>query len=275
MDPVAQPPREPRPRWRRGRPHRRLPVAARAAAAAAREGRAAAPRAPPGRRTRSAPAVVRRFARPARLGAGVRAGLDQRVRAGEEALDAAPRWRARLAVRASSRPKKISTSGRATCVERTRSVGSWKVPTFSERECRRASDDALGAKGSWTWTMSSRRRRADPRASGEVQRDRSRPRPRAHGAAASGRPRAPAGHRRRAPFGAVEQRRRAAGARVDRAGATRARPRASRTALRRRPDGRVRRVAADTRSTNSLTSLCAPTAAGSPGRSTAAPGHAV
>ena len=58
------------------------------------------------------------------------------------------------AVRASSRPKKISTRGRATCVESTRSVGSWKVPTFSEREWRSAVDAVLGANGSWTWTMS-------------------------------------------------------------------------------------------------------------------------
>ena len=59
-----------------------------------------------------------------------------------------------VAVRASSRPKKISTSGRATCVESTRSDGSWKLPTLSERECRSATDAALGANGSWTWTMS-------------------------------------------------------------------------------------------------------------------------
>ncbi len=57
-------------------------------------------------------------------------------------------------VRASSRPRKISTSGLATWVERIRSVGSWKLPMLSARECRRAPEAALGANGSWTWTMS-------------------------------------------------------------------------------------------------------------------------
>src|SRR4051794_30048634 len=52
------------------------------------------------------------------------------------------------------RPKKISTSGRATCVASTRSRGSWKVATLREWEWRSAADGALGAKGSWTWTMS-------------------------------------------------------------------------------------------------------------------------
>ncbi len=56
--------------------------------------------------------------------------------------------------RASNRPKKISTRGRATCVERVRSLGSWKVPTFSEREWRRAVDAAEGMNGSCTCTMS-------------------------------------------------------------------------------------------------------------------------
>jgi hypothetical protein len=36
-----------------------------------------------------------------------------------------------------------------------RSVGPWKLPTFSAREWRSATLDALGANGSWTWTMSS------------------------------------------------------------------------------------------------------------------------
>src|SRR4051794_7161308 len=52
------------------------------------------------------------------------------------------------------RPKKISTSGRATWVASTRSRGSWKVATLSEREWRSAAEAALGAKGSWTWTTS-------------------------------------------------------------------------------------------------------------------------
>ena len=57
-------------------------------------------------------------------------------------------------VRASRRPKKISTSGRATWVERTRSWGAWKVATLSEKEWRSAVEETRGAKGSWTWTMS-------------------------------------------------------------------------------------------------------------------------
>ena len=57
-------------------------------------------------------------------------------------------------MRASSRPKKSSTNRRATCVESTRSVAAWNVPTFSAREWRSAADDALGANGSWTCTKS-------------------------------------------------------------------------------------------------------------------------
>ena len=57
-------------------------------------------------------------------------------------------------MRASSRPKKISTRGRATWVERTRSCGAWKVATLSEWEWRSAAEETLGANGSWTWTMS-------------------------------------------------------------------------------------------------------------------------
>ena len=58
------------------------------------------------------------------------------------------------ALRASSRPKNSSTKRRATWVESTRSAGAWNVPTLSEREWRSATDDALGANGSWTWTNS-------------------------------------------------------------------------------------------------------------------------
>ena len=58
-------------------------------------------------------------------------------------------------MRASRRPKKISTSGRATWVESSRSVGSWKLPTLSEmRVAQGAVEETLGANGSWTWTMS-------------------------------------------------------------------------------------------------------------------------
>ena len=59
------------------------------------------------------------------------------------------------AVRASSRPKNSSTNRRATWVDSTRSVGAWKEPTLSARECRSATDDALGANGSCTCTKSS------------------------------------------------------------------------------------------------------------------------
>ncbi len=58
-------------------------------------------------------------------------------------------------MRASSLPKKISTRGRATWVERTRSWGAWKVATLSETEWRSAVEEIRGAKGSWTWTTSS------------------------------------------------------------------------------------------------------------------------
>ena len=58
-------------------------------------------------------------------------------------------------MRASRRPKNSSMNRRATCVESTRSVGEWKLPTFSAREWRSAAADALGANGSCTCTMSS------------------------------------------------------------------------------------------------------------------------
>ena len=56
---------------------------------------------------------------------------------------------------ASIRPKKTSTSIRATWVERTRSTGSWKVATLSDCEWRSAAEPVLGANGSCTWTRSS------------------------------------------------------------------------------------------------------------------------
>jgi hypothetical protein len=59
------------------------------------------------------------------------------------------------AVRASSRPKNSSTKRRATWVESTRSVGAWNEPMLSARLWRSATDDALGANGSWTCTKSS------------------------------------------------------------------------------------------------------------------------
>ena len=59
-----------------------------------------------------------------------------------------------LAIRASMRPKNISTSIRATWVESTRSAGSWKVATLRLSECRNAAEPGLGANGSCTCTMS-------------------------------------------------------------------------------------------------------------------------
>ena len=58
-------------------------------------------------------------------------------------------------MRASRRPKNSSTKRRTTWVESTRSAGAWKLPTLSAREWRSATDEALGANGSWTWTKSS------------------------------------------------------------------------------------------------------------------------
>ena len=83
---------------------------------------------------------------------GARAG-SRRTRPGS-ARQTRSRVARKLAVRASSRPKKSSTKRRATCVESTRSVAAWKVPTFSAREWRSAADDALGANGSCTCTKS-------------------------------------------------------------------------------------------------------------------------
>ena len=113
---------EPRSRSASRRPP---PIRRRAAAAAARAGTVAARLAPPRRqktiRSGSAPAERHRSAkrpRPRHLRPAPRARrsrgstLDQ-IRVARE-----------LTVRASSRPKKISTSGRATWVDRIRSVGS-------------------------------------------------------------------------------------------------------------------------------------------------------
>ena len=58
--------------------------------------------------------------------------LDQLVGGREVALQQLARSPALVTVRASMRPKKISTSGRATWVESTRSCGAWKVATLSE-----------------------------------------------------------------------------------------------------------------------------------------------
>ena len=60
-----------------------------------------------------------------------------------------------LAVRASRRPKKLSTKRRASSVESSRSVEAWNEPTFSAREWRSAALEVLGANGSCTCTKSS------------------------------------------------------------------------------------------------------------------------
>ena len=57
-------------------------------------------------------------------------------------------------MRTSSLPKKSSNTLRATWVETTRSAVEWNVPTFSDRECRRATEETPGPKGSCTWTKS-------------------------------------------------------------------------------------------------------------------------
>ena len=58
-------------------------------------------------------------------------------------------------MRASRRPKKLSTKRRATSVESSRSLEEWNEPTFSAREWRSAAFEVLGANGSCTWTKSS------------------------------------------------------------------------------------------------------------------------
>ena len=132
------------------RPDRRVPRQRAPAAGAARGGRRAASCAPPRpsrrcRRSRRSP----------------RAGRSTRSAPGGITSYSPGKWRQtrsrvarKLAVRASSRPKKSSTNRRATWVESTRSVAAWKVPTFSAREWRSAADDALGANGSCTCTKS-------------------------------------------------------------------------------------------------------------------------
>ena len=85
-----------------------------------------------------------------------------------------------LAVRASIRPKKTSTSIRATWVESTRSTGSWKVATLSDCEWRSAAEPVLGANGSWTCTQVERHGAQQPlERAADVERKRRRPAPRA------------------------------------------------------------------------------------------------
>ena len=161
-------------------------------------------------------------------------------------------------MRASSRPKKISTSGRATWVDRMRSLGSWKLPTFSERECRSATEAALGANGSWTWTTSSPtppsssssgrlRSIGTGAAAGPGPRGIARLEPtREHRRAASPPARGPARIRRRAP--------RVARGRRESPGATRAPQPASPPGPRPPPCARARRAPRRPAPTNSFTS---------------------
>jgi hypothetical protein len=60
-------------------------------------------------------------------------GLTSSYRPGKKRWSSSP-VASLLAVRASMRPKKTSTTRRATCVESTRSTGSWKLATLSDSE---------------------------------------------------------------------------------------------------------------------------------------------
>ena len=124
------------------------PVERPRAAAAARAGTAAARRAPPGRRRRCA--AARRRGALGRSAPGRITGSRRGRRAASGRAVASKDAR-----RASRRPKNSSTKRRATCVESTRSAGKWKVPTLSARQWRSATEEALGANGSCTWTKSS------------------------------------------------------------------------------------------------------------------------
>ena len=137
-------------RWAR-RTRSRPPSRGPGEASEARAGTVAAPRAPPPRCGRSGSDP--RVAGAAQARRRRRRGGSARRRPGKKRSISSPVV-SLLAVRASIRPKNISTSMRATWVESTRSAGSWKVATFSESEWRSAADPALGANGSCTWTRS-------------------------------------------------------------------------------------------------------------------------
>ena len=159
----------------------------------------------------------------------------------------ARRCASKLATRASSGRRRAATSLRATCVETTRSVGAWNVPTFSAGELRSAALATLGAHGSWTWTMSrGDGGRTARRPRGDVDRQRGAARRRAE--------RERLGDREDlGPAADARRRRRAA------AGACRAPRRASPTA-RRSPRGGPRRTSSVRRRARSprLTSLSVP-----------------
>ena len=178
------------------RPRSPPPSRARQAAGAAPAGRGAARPAPreavgdPHRRDRLA------GSRPGHsVGRGARRA-DAARRAREEALEQLAGRRS-SSVRASSRPKKISTSGRATWVESTRSVGSWKLPTLSEREWRSAADEGWARTDRGRGRCRRRRRRAGSRALRLTSSGTGAARGRGpRGSGSPGRPRAPAGRRR-------------------------------------------------------------------------------
>ena len=134
-----------------GDEHDRLPVELGPAGGAARAGRAAARRAPSlvgERRSGSA-----RLARGRGAGAASTPGRSTAYSRGEDRFISS-RVASKRAVRASSRPKNSSTNAARPASRARSSAGAWNVPTLSARECRSATDAALGAHGSWTWTNS-------------------------------------------------------------------------------------------------------------------------
>ena len=146
---VAQPRRPQRARPRPGGVKTVARQSRSRAAAAARAGTAAARAAPRGRRRRCAPGRRPR-ARASQLGARA----DHLVARRERSAPSARAWprttrSARRAARRSARRSAARPASRCT-----RSAGAWKVPTFSAREWRSASEAVLGANGSWTWTKS-------------------------------------------------------------------------------------------------------------------------
>ena len=134
----------------RARSARRPPTAARRRGGAARAGTGAARRAPRPRRSRSRPGRLRGVARRACRRPGRRRGS----RRGRSAPAARPSPRRRRCARRGGRRRAGRPCARPAWPA-TRSVGAWKVPTFSAREWRSAAEATLGANGSWTCTRSS------------------------------------------------------------------------------------------------------------------------
>ena len=236
VDPVAQPPATPH--LGGARVHTAPPSHSAGRRRIARRKRRSAPRSSSRqnaiRTGRSAPVAV---ARPEALDPGSAPGLHPLVGAGEEPLDQLRRG-ARAHRAGIEPPEEDLHQGPGDLRRQDPLLGSWNVPTFSEREWRSATAVALGANGSWTWTTS----KSTPPSSSSSGRLRSigtgAARGPGHGASRCwSRPRGPAGPRpARTLPAAVEQRRRVAGARCRSPGGTRGPPPATRTALRRRPD---------------------------------------